>query len=707
MDNKNDRATPETNWFVGAFWGDDGDQTPRFLKEGIWENGHSDQYLEIVNSMKPGERIAIKSIDRRAEGIPFENRGKEVPLMKIKAIGKITENIGDGSRLNVDWTSDWNKKPREWYQYIYLKTIWRVESGSWQKDNLIDFTFNNGKQDISRFLSEPRWKEKYGDASETSQFAWTNFYEAVADKLLEYVNNRSTLVEGIHEIASRTAQFISVMDKFPDGSEEPLQDICPFTVIGTFNRTTTNENRRLIAEEIAKLLGVTVPVPKSFDGVPLLNPNNSWFFSNAMKRGDGDIDKLWKVFDVAKQFVISDNDDRQKKFIEAYNDAVGVRMVAWNLSIGLYWAQPWEFLSLDSKSRNYIEQQLDMSIPTDSRREQACDGDTYMNLIENLKNQFEEESFPAHSFPELSLNAHLRTSRNGNYSVDQILADGCFLDKSNIERMLKRLRLKMNLIIEGPPGTGKTWIAKRLAYALIEDRDDSKVRVVQFHPNLSYEDFIRGWRPGSDGRLTIKNGVFMDVVHSAINDQNSKFVVVIEEINRGNPAQIFGEMLTLLEAGKRTSNDAIELTYPDPNGDNKPVYIPQNLYVIGTMNIADRSLALMDLAFRRRFAYITLKPMFNDIWRNWVVNRCGVDSGLANSIQHRMERINEMIRSKSGSQFEIGHSYLTPDNQLEDETTRDWFKEVVTSEISPMLREFYFDDFEFADNLITQLLQDW
>ena len=114
--------------------------------------------------------------------------------------------------------------------------------------------------------------------------------------------------------------------------------------------------------------------------------------------------------------------------------------------------------------------------------------------------------------------------------------------------MLQRLQTKQNLILQGPPGTGKTWLAKKLAYALIGRKDDSKVRPMQFHPNLSYEDFVRGWRPQGDGRLELVDGPFLQVVEDAREDPDSDYVMVIEEINRGNPASIFGEMLTLLEA---------------------------------------------------------------------------------------------------------------------------------------------------------------
>jgi len=212
------------------------------------------------------------------------------------------------------------------------------------------------------------------------------------------------------------------------------------------------------------------------------------------------------------------------------------------------------------------------------------------------------------------------------YSIDDILADGCFMERAELERLIDRLRAKKNLILQGPPGTGKTWLAKRLAFALIGQCDHRKLRAVQFHPNLSYEDFVRGWRPSGDGKLSLVDGAFMEAVVAA-RETSHPYVVVIEEINRGNPAQILGEMLTLLEADKRSPHEALELCYrrkPDER-----IYIPDNLYVIGTMNIADRSLALVDLALRRRFAFVDLEPRLGQPWRQWLNHNRGsaTDSG--------------------------------------------------------------------------------
>jgi 5-methylcytosine-specific restriction protein B len=151
------------------------------------------------------------------------------------------------------------------------------------------------------------------------------------------------------------------------------------------------------------------------------------------------------------------------------------------------------------------------------------------------------------------------------YTVEDIVAEGCFLTDTELSEILDRWRSKMNLILQGPPGTGKTWLAKRLGFALAGSNDRetarSRLRVVQFHPSLAYEDFVRGWRPAGNGRLELVDGILMQAIQAAESEPDRPFVLVIEEINRGNPAQIFGEMLTLLEVSKRQRSEAIELAY--------------------------------------------------------------------------------------------------------------------------------------------------
>jgi 5-methylcytosine-specific restriction protein B len=243
----------------------------------------------------------------------------------------------------------------------------------------------------------------------------------------------------------------------------------------------------------------------------------------------------------------------------------------------------------------------------------------------------------------------------------------------------------------------------------MRQKDESKVRAVQFHPNLSYEDFVRGWRPTGEGKLSLVDGVFMEVIKAASTDPTSKFVVVIEEINRGNPAQIFGELLTLLEAGKRTPNEALELCYPDADGKRRPVHIPENLYVVGTMNIADRSLALVDLALRRRFAFLSLEPKLGTKWQDWVVKECAVDSALVVDIERRIAELNNQIATDTrlGKQFRIGHSYVTPTYRLEAGDTKKWFQQVVETEIGPLLDEYWFDAPDDAQKACARLLQGW
>lgn len=239
------------------------------------------------------------------------------------------------------------------------------------------------------------------------------------------------------------------------------------------------------------------------------------------------------------------------------------------------------------------------------------------------------------------------------------------------------------------------------------EKDESRIRAVQFHPNLSYEDFVRGWRPTGEGKLALTDGVFLEAIRVASENPASKFVVVIEEINRGNPAQVFGELLTLLEAGKRTPSEALELCYPDADGERRPVHVPDNLYLIGTMNIADRSLALVDLAFRRRFAFATLEPKLGKAWQDWVIQKCGVDAELALEIERRIASLNQQIEQDLGTHFRIGHSYVTSPHLLEPGSTRDWFMQVARTEIGPLLEEYWFDSPKTAKDALDRLVAGW
>jgi 5-methylcytosine-specific restriction enzyme B len=717
-------------WFVGAVYHRTDDQSPRFIKDGIWENGYENRYMDLVRAVQPGDRIAIKSSYTRKHDLPFDNRGQMVSVMAIKAVGTVTENPGDGRRLRVNWTQTFDP-PREWYFFTNRLTIWRVLPSEWMTDALIAFTFDGTPQDLPKFQNAPYWRERFGIAEpEKHRFRWTRFYEAVADGLLSFQKNRNPLVAEIHAIASRVDGLKNLQDQFPDGSSGPLKDICPFTAFGIFNRGITDANRKIIAKQLAAFLGVKEPVPDTFEGIPILNNQKSWFFGYEKVRKPDDIDKLWEVFAAALKFAASDAPDSRESFVRCFDEASERRGVKWNLTFGLYWIRPWVFVPLDSRSREYLEKRLAIAVEHGGHKQLPTAAE-YLSLIDALEVRFREEGFPVHSFPEFSYMAWQNAPELPPapqtppapdddddaeavtadvpikpFSVDDILSDGCFLARDELERFLERLRAKKNLILQGPPGTGKTWLAKRLAFALMGQRDESKMRVLQFHPNMSYEDFVRGWRPTGEGKLALVDGPLMEMVKSAAKSPAARHVVVIEEINRGNPAQIFGEVLTLIEADKRTPDEAIELCHQRMEGER--VYIPDNVYIIGTMNIADRSLALVDYALRRRFAFVELEPRFGAVWRDWVGGRCGVDTGLLDKIENRILELNDRIAADPtlGKAFRIGHSYVTPSIGMQIPDAQAWFAQVVETEIGPLLDEYWFDAVEKAKDARKRLIQD-
>lgn len=265
------------------------------------------------------------------------------------------------------------------------------------------------------------------------------------------------------------------------------------------------------------------------------------------------------------------------------------------------------------------------------------------------------------------------------YKKENFLKD-VYMTEAKYDRLVAVLMKKKNIILQGAPGVGKTFAAKRLAYSIMEEVDDDRIEFIQFHQNYSYEDFVMGYKPVGDG-FELKYGIFYCFCQKAANHPDKDYFFIIDEINRGNMSKIFGELLMLIEADYRDKKAT--LAY---NG--LGFSVPKRLHIIGMMNTADRSLAMIDYALRRRFSFLNMEPGFDS--EGFINYQKGLANDTFNTLIERIKELNkEIMQDKSiGKGFCIGHSYFCN----ADECTEEWMKDVVDFDILPMLSEYWFDE---------------
>lgn len=690
------------------------------------------------------------------------------------------------------------------------------------------------------------------------RFKWTKFYMELASALLPYKNNRSELITKLKTIFADAGMNFP----FKERGKEVYEDICPFTVFGSFNKGITNANRRALLEQFAKQFSIKAAVPTEFDGIPVVMNLSAWFFAYKENRGEHDIDNLWDLLEKAIAYSDEASTDNKNAFIAVYDTVTKQKMIKWNITMGLYWARPYTFINLDSTNRAFITDVDNMphyftTIFSDINKG-LPDGRNYLFMCEQAKNALNQKEYEYHSFPELSYyawksnqlgkteetttttvdsniketnywiyspgdnasmwdefyksgimgigwddvtdlkgfsskeeikdfmknvydpsysyknNAHclwqfaneikvgdvvfvkkgmhkiigkgivtsdyiydtsrstykhirkvdwqnkgewehpgqavMKTLTNISaypdyvqklltlfaedtseevseqkeikyplYSKDDFLNE-VYMDEDTYNTLTELLEAKYNVILQGAPGVGKTFAAKRLAYSIMKQKDTSRVAMVQFHQSYSYEDFIQGYRPSKEG-FELENGAFYKFCKEAEEDNERPYFFIIDEINRGNLSKIFGELMMLIEKDKR--GDKIKLLYS-----NEWFTVPKNVRIIGMMNTADRSLALMDYALRRRFAFFDFAPAFaSEGFKNYLTEK---NSPKLEKLITAVESLNNTISADEslGDGFRIGHSYFCTDDEITDE----WLKSVVEYEVIPLIKEYWFDE---------------